>query len=224
VRNQTSAWSRLKPAHKAGVIVAGIFAALVLPCVGGLAVIGAVSRDPAPAAEPTTQVQRLADAEPEFAASAAASPSPSPSASASASVVKRTVTETEPIKFSTRRVKDNDLPKGETEKRTAGVNGVRTKTYAVTVVDGRETSRELLKSEVTRKPRAAVVAVGTYTEPAEDDDGGCAPGYDPCVPVASDVDCAGGSGNGPKYVTGPVRVTGSDVYDLDRDGDGVACD
>jgi hypothetical protein len=36
---------------------------------------------------------------------------------------------------------------------------------------------------------------------------------------ASDYDCAGGSGNGPKY-TGPVRVTGSDPYDLDRDGDG----
>ena len=34
---------------------------------------------------------------------------------------------------------------------------------------------------------------------------------------------AGGSGNGPKY-TGPVRVTGSDPYDLDRDGDGVGCE
>jgi hypothetical protein len=107
-------------------------------------------------------VQRLADAEPEIAASAALSPSPSPS------VVKRTVTETEPIKFSTRRVKDIDLPKGEKEKRTAGVNGERTKTYAVTVVDGRETSRKLVKSEVTRKPTTEVVAVGTYTEPEED--------------------------------------------------------
>ena len=48
-------------------------------------------------------------------------------------------------------------------------------------------------------------------------------GYSPCLPPASDYDCAGGSGNGPKY-TGPVRVTGSDPYDLDRDGDGVGCD
>ncbi|WP_112311123.1 hypothetical protein [Pseudogemmobacter bohemicus] len=45
-----------------------------------------------------------------------------------------------------------------------------------------------------------------------------------CVPVASDVDCAGGSGNGPAYVEGPVRVVGSDIYDLDRDGDGIGCD
>jgi hypothetical protein len=51
----------------------------------------------------------------------------------------------------------------------------------------------------------------------------CTPGYSPCIPPASDVDCAGGGGNGPEYVTGPVYVTGSDPYDLDRDGDGVAC-
>jgi len=53
--------------------------------------------------------------------------------------------------------------------------------------------------------------------------GDCTPGYDPCLPPASDYDCAGGSGNGPEY-TGRVRVTGSDPYDLDRDGDGVGCD
>lgn len=52
----------------------------------------------------------------------------------------------------------------------------------------------------------------------------CDPNYSGCVPVASDVDCAGGSGNGPAYVDGPIRVTGSDIYDLDRDGDGTACD
>jgi hypothetical protein len=44
------------------------------------------------------------------------------------------------------------------------------------------------------------------------------------VPIASDVDCAGGSGNGPAYVSGPVRVVGSDIYGLDRDGDGVGCE
>lgn len=50
----------------------------------------------------------------------------------------------------------------------------------------------------------------------------CTPGYDPCLAPASDYDCAGGSGDGPAY-TGPVRVTGSDPYQLDADGDGVAC-
>jgi len=54
--------------------------------------------------------------------------------------------------------------------------------------------------------------------PVED----CTPGYSPCIPPGSDVDCAGGSGNGPRY-TGRVTVTGSDPYDLDRDGNGVGC-
>lgn len=59
------------------------------------------------------------------------------------------------------------------------------------------------------------------TAPAQD----CDPNYaNQCVPVASDVDCAGGSGNGPAYVSGPVFVVGVDIYKLDRDGDGVACE
>lgn len=53
---------------------------------------------------------------------------------------------------------------------------------------------------------------------------GCDPNYSGCVPIASDVDCAGGSGNGPAYAEGPVDVIGTDIYDLDRDGDGVACE
>lgn len=52
----------------------------------------------------------------------------------------------------------------------------------------------------------------------------CSPNYDPCVPVASDVDCAGGSGDGPVYVAGPILIVGADIYGLDRDGDGVACE
>jgi len=53
--------------------------------------------------------------------------------------------------------------------------------------------------------------------------GGCTPGYSPCLPPASDYDCSGGTGDGPKY-TGRVTVTGSDPYGLDADGDGVGCE
>ena len=53
---------------------------------------------------------------------------------------------------------------------------------------------------------------------------GCDPNYSGCVPIASDVDCAGGSGNGPAYVRGPVNVIGSDIYGLDRDGNGIGCE
>jgi hypothetical protein len=54
---------------------------------------------------------------------------------------------------------------------------------------------------------------------------GCNRNYTPCVPDDPvDVDCAGGSGNGPSYVTGPVRVIGDDVYGLDADGNGIGCE
>lgn len=52
----------------------------------------------------------------------------------------------------------------------------------------------------------------------------CDPNYTGCVPVASDVDCLGGSGNGPAYVAGPIQVIGSDIYGLDADHDGIACE
>ncbi len=53
---------------------------------------------------------------------------------------------------------------------------------------------------------------------------GCDPNYSGCVPIASDVDCAGGDGDGPAYVSGPIRVIGRDIYHLDGDGDGIACE
>lgn len=53
----------------------------------------------------------------------------------------------------------------------------------------------------------------------------CDPNYSgACVPIASDVDCLGGSGNGPAYVKGPVTVIGKDIYGLDRDGNGIGCE
>ncbi|WP_006247167.1 hypothetical protein [Mycolicibacterium tusciae] len=45
-----------------------------------------------------------------------------------------------------------------------------------------------------------------------------------CVPIASDVDCASGSGNGPAYVDGPVTVAGNDIYGLDNNNDGIGCE
>jgi len=54
---------------------------------------------------------------------------------------------------------------------------------------------------------------------------GCHPSYTgACLMQNSgDYDCAGGSGDGPNY-TGPVTVVGPDEFDLDRDGDGSACE
>lgn len=53
----------------------------------------------------------------------------------------------------------------------------------------------------------------------------CTAGYTgQCLTPKSDYDCAGGGGDGPGFVYGPVYITGSDPYDLDRDGDGLACE
>jgi hypothetical protein len=53
----------------------------------------------------------------------------------------------------------------------------------------------------------------------------CHPSYTgACLdPSARDYDCAGGSGDGPKY-TGYVNVVGYDEYGLDADNDGVGCE
>jgi hypothetical protein len=95
------------------------------------------------------------------------------------------------------------------------------------------TATKTVKVKVTKKPKPAPTTTVTVTaRPKSRSVGGketqsrprnCTPGYSPCLAAASDYNCRGGSGNGPKY-TGPVRVTGSDPYDLDRNGDGKACE
>ena len=50
--------------------------------------------------------------------------------------------------------------------------------------------------------------------------GKCHPSYTPCLPVTDDLDCADVRALG----VAPVRVTGSDPYRLDGDGDGYGCE
>lgn len=102
--------------------------------------------------------------------------------------------------------------------------------YRVHFLNGVEVAREQVRSIIRRPPIARIEVRGTRVGPpkpvqARQSESGCDSNYSGgCVPVASDVDCGGGSGNGPEYVYGVVRVVGSDVYDLDRDGDGYGCD
>ncbi|RKQ84984.1 hypothetical protein C8N24_6615 [Solirubrobacter pauli] len=72
---------------------------------------------------------------------------------------------------------------------------------------------------------AAEQAAEVEAEPADNGGGDCDPNYaGACLkPDSPDYDCAGGSGDGPDY-TGPVQSVGDDPYDLDRDGDGLACE
>lgn len=96
-----------------------------------------------------------------------------------------------------------------TETRTSGKDGV--------------VLRQTPAGSTRAKPNSSVTIVVSSVVRTVAPTQNCTPGYDPCLAPASDYDCAGGSGDGPKY-TGFVRVTGSDPYDLDADGDGVACE
>lgn len=81
----------------------------------------------------------------------------------------------------------------------------------------------------TAPSSSRVVERTTPTEPPTTEEpapsAGCQ-GYTPCLPPGGDVDCTGGSGDGPRWQEGPVTVNQSfgDPYDLDRDGDGVGCE
>lgn len=128
----------------------------------------------------------------------------------------------ERIPHGTQTHRTSRLDEGERRVTRNGRDGVRVTTWRVTVKKGEVTDRTKVRSVVIRKPVTRVVFVGTYAAPALA--GGCDPNYSSgCVPVASDVDCAGGSGDGPAYVSGTVRVVGNDPYGLDADDDGWGC-
>lgn len=75
---------------------------------------------------------------------------------------------------------------------------------------------------ITFPPPPPIVTLATVATQGPE----CSPHYSPCVPIASDVDCAGGTGDGPRYVSGPVYVIdGQDPYRLDgNDNDGIGCE
>jgi hypothetical protein len=49
--------------------------------------------------------------------------------------------------------------------------------------------------------------------------GSCEPGYSPCLPVVTDLECSQIPDS-----KKPIRVTGSDPYRLDADGNGLGCE
>jgi hypothetical protein len=156
------------------------------------------------------------------AGSAASTPTPTPTPT----VTTQTSTETVQITRGSRTEDDPDTDQGVTAF-VPGTDGVMIRTFEIVSHDGVEVSRSQVAESVTSAPVDDVTRVGVRVPPPapEPELSGCDSNYTgDCVPIDSDVDCAAGSGNGPSYVVGPVTVVGSDIYDLDRDGDGVACD
>ena len=215
--NSRKAAIAVTAAAAAVLLVTGSVSAAVLPNTGGSGNVEAAhfasQSDARRSEEPSTT---------------RATPTPTPTSVAST----RDEVVTEVMPFTETRVDDGALAAGQTQVRTAGQNGEKTLTYLVHLLDGQEVSRELISDVVTTQPVTQVIANGTYVAPPPppapapaQPAGNCDPNYaDACVPIDSDVDCAGGSGNGPSYFSGVARVVGSDIYDLDRDGDGLACE
>ncbi|MDN3311013.1 G5 domain-containing protein [Microbacterium oryzae] len=236
-------WLRLR-SKRAAITVTAAAAAVLLVTGSATALIGGGdSPTEASASSSTSDRQaRVAAPEPTPSSTPSATPTPTPTPTPTA----REEVVVEAIAFASTTVDDSQLPSGERHVTTEGRAGERTLTYLITELDGAEISRELVSDVVTVEPVAEVVAVGTYVAPppepepapappaapepapapeAAQPSNGCDPNYaDACVPIASDVDCAGGSGNGPAYFDGVARVVGTDIYDLDRDGDGFACE
>lgn len=73
-----------------------------------------------------------------------------------------------PIDYAVVTKKDDSLPKGEKEILHSGEKGRIAKTYAVTMKNGEEASRELVKTETIKESEDRVVAVGTkvYSQPS----------------------------------------------------------
>lgn len=184
---------------------------------------GSGSGDDEPRVAPLAAAPSSSAPAPEPAVTPSPTPTPTPV------VTVETVTETAAVPFEQVSVEDDSMDLGTSAVTTAGVEGVRTLVHEVTLTDGVETSRVLVSDEVTTAPVDEVTSVGTYEPPpapaplVDAPDEGCDPNYTGCVPIDSDVDCEGGSGNGPSY-SGQVTVVGEDIYGLDADDDGVGCE
>lgn len=104
----------------------------------------------------------------------------------------------------------------QTSQLTPGTVIAQSPSAGTEVADGSRVQITIAKAPPAPEPVEA-------PEETADNGAGCTPGYSPCLPPASDYDCSSGTGDGPKY-TGYVTVTGSDIYDLDSDGDGSGCE
>jgi hypothetical protein len=160
---------------------------------------------------------------------------PSSSKPVPCTVSYSTSTEKIVVAFDKKSIDDPNRLKGESAISTEGANGEKTQIWkdsAYKPTGCNQNTRVLEKESTTLDPVTEITSVGTKELPpptpppvsVQPPASNCTPGYSPCIPPGSDVDCAGGTGNGPRYVSGPVYVTGSDSYGLDRDGNGIGCE
>lgn len=223
-------WLRFKTRRAAFGVAAG--SAVLLLITGGMSA-ALISTQPKPpvAAEAARFADTGAGDDSEATPDPTRTSKPTPTPTPTPATTTREEVVTEVIAFQRTTVEDGVLPRGQTAVTVPGQNGQRTLTYVVTLVDGVESGRELTADVVSVAPVDEVTAIGVYDAPAPAPAPAapvaptCDSNYaDACVPIARDVDCAWGSGDGPAYFDGVARVVGSDVYGLDRNNDGWACE
>lgn len=81
-------------------------------------------------------------------------------------VTYKTDIKTEAIAYETITQNDSTLAKGTSKIVQNGVNGERTITYKVTLVNGKEISREVVSNVISKNPINKIVKVGTYVAPS----------------------------------------------------------
>ncbi|HEX2419633.1 MAG TPA: G5 domain-containing protein, partial [Micromonosporaceae bacterium] len=173
-------WVRGLPLWGKVALAAGVVALVCSSCGLGIALVAPSPEpvsDPVPAgsiavSEPTETSVPVETSRPD--AASPASPTPK--------VEKRKATETRSVPYSRRTVQDPSMTEGTRRVRVKGVPGVKTLTYEITLVDGKQTDKRLVAEKVTKQPITEVVAVGTKPKRQ------CDPNYSGCVPIASDVD------------------------------------
>lgn len=109
-------------------------------------VAGAMGNAPSPAAQTTETMQSVQQ-------------------QAKPVVTTKEITETSAVPFTNTTIEDNTVASGMTTITTAGIDGVRTKTWVVTYTDGEQTGQVLKNDEVTTPPVMQVTTVGTYIAP-----------------------------------------------------------
>jgi len=100
--------------------------------------------------------------------------------------------------------------------------------------DARSSKVGIWKPTPAPQPTSPPVVVPPSSSGTDDgntnNNSNCHPSYpDVCIPIgAADYDCAGGSGNGPNYINGPItvlhNVPNPDPHRLDGDKDGRGCE
>jgi len=74
---------------------------------------------------------------------------------------KQTVTREEPVPFETQQIQDTDREVGYKEVNTPGVNGKKMVTYEIIMKNGKEVSKKVIQTVVTKQPSKQVETIGT---------------------------------------------------------------